>query len=314
MKPRLLTLATLSLALGGCTWMWHDLYDRSERQSSTPLVSFLYTDGKVPELDAQPVLRLPIRVGISFLPRDTGPNSFQPGAIDREKVLTAVREHFRSLPYISEIVIVPDYYLHAGKGDGLMQLEQLSRLYHFDLFALVSYDQVRISTDRASSFFYLTIVGGYVVKGDRNSTHTLLDLAVIDPKSRALVMRAGGTSALSANATAVDADRHASDQSVKGFELATGELIGNFSRELTGFEERVRDGTAPIKVVRQGAKSGGSGGLDLSLLVFLMATLALAKIRRYWDSRVARKVIFGQRSIVSSRFTREGARYTNAPE
>ena len=274
MKPRLLTLAALSLVLGGCTWMWNDMYDRSNRQASTPLVDFLYTDGKVPELDAQPELRLPIRVGISFLPRDSGPNSFQPGAIDREKVLTAVREHFRSLPYISEIVVVPDYYLHAGKGDGLMQLEQLSRLYNFDLFALASYDQVQIATERASSFFYLTIVGGYVVKGDKNSTHTLLDLAVIDPKSRALVMRAGGTSALSANSTAIDGARHANEQSVKGFELATGQLIANFSRELTGFEARVRDGTAPIRVVRQGTK-GGTGALDLSLLALLLGCLAL---------------------------------------
>jgi hypothetical protein len=29
---------------------------------------------------------------------------------------------------------------------------------------------------------------------------------------------------------------------------------------------------------------------------------------------VARNAIFGQRSMVSSRFTREGARYTSAPE
>src|SRR5688572_33142666 len=32
-----------------------------------------------------------------------------------------------------------------------------------------------------------------------------------------------------------------------------------------------------------------------------------------WCSRVARKLIFGQRSMVSARFTREGARYTSAP-
>jgi len=306
MKPRLPLLAALSLTLGGCTWLWVDL-DRSERQSSTPLVDFLYTDGKVPVLDAQPELKLPIRVGISFLPRDTGPNSYQPGAIDRDKVLTAVREHFGSLPYVSEIVIVPDYYLHAGKGDGLMQLEQLSRLYNFDLFALVSYDQVLLTHERDSSFFYLTIVGAYVVKGDNNSTHTLLDLAVIDPKSRALVLRAGGTSALSGNATAVDAGRHANDQSVKGFELATGQLIANFSRELTGFEARVRDGTAPIKVVRQSAKSGG-GALDGLFLAGWLLVLATVLWRRHCDSRVARKVIFGQRSIVSSRFTRDGAR------
>ncbi|HEU4780232.1 MAG TPA: rhombotarget lipoprotein [Steroidobacteraceae bacterium] len=270
---KLLGVAAFSLSLGGCTWLFNDLHFGREQQSSTPLVDFLYTDGKVPAQDAQPELRLPIRVAVSFLPSGNGPRSFQPGAIDREKVLDALRQHFRSLPYVSEIVIVPDYYLHAGKGDGLMQIEQLARLYHFDLFALVSYDQIQNSFQNDRSLAYFTIVGAYFVRGDRNETHTLLDVAVIDPKSRALVMRAGGTSALKGNVTAVDAERHSLAQSTTGFEQATGQLIANFSRELTDFEQRVRDGTAPVKVVRQGSKSGGTGALDLWLLVALMALL-----------------------------------------
>lgn len=282
-KLRFLFVAGLSMGLGGCSWLFNDLHFGREQQSSTPLVDFLYTDGKVPEQDAQPELRLPIRVAVSFLPSENGPRSFQPGAIDREKVLTALREHFKALPYVSEIVIVPDYYLHTGKGDGLMQIEQLSRLYHFDLFALVSYDQIQNSYQNDRSLAYWTIVGAYFVRGDRNETHTLLDVAVIDPKSRALVMRAGGTSALKGNVTAVDAERHSVAQSTRGFELATGQLIDNFSRELTDFEQRVRDGTAPVKVVRQGAKSGGTGALDPLLLVMLMALGTWTRAR----SRVA---------------------------
>ncbi|HEV7608610.1 MAG TPA: rhombotarget lipoprotein [Steroidobacteraceae bacterium] len=284
----MLGVAAVSLTLGGCAWLFNDLrFDRSS-QTSTPLVDFLYTEGKVPEQDAQPELHLPIRVAVSFLPSDSGPRSFQPGAIDREKVLTALRDHFRALPYVSEIVIVPDYYLHSGKGDGLMQIEQLSRLYHFDLFALVSYDQIQNAYQNDRSLAYFTIVGAYFVRGDRNETHTLLDVAVIDPKSRALVMRAGGTSALKGNVTAVDAERHADAQSVRGFELATEQLIANFSRELTDFEQRVRDGTASVKVVRQGAKNGGSGALD-PLLLLLLGTLLATGFRgsrgmRSWAS------------------------------
>jgi rhombotail lipoprotein len=262
---RVLSMAAVSLTLGGCAWMFGDQRDRAA-QTSTPLVDFLYADGKVPEQDAQPELQLPIRVAVSFLPSANGPRSFQPGAIDRDKVLAAIREHFRSLPYVSEIIIVPDYYLHAGKGDGLLQIQQLSRLYRFDLFALLSYDQIQNAYQNDRSIAYWTIVGAYFVRGDRNETHTLLDMAVIDPKSRALVMRAGGTSALKGNVTAVDAERHSVAQSTRGFELATEQLIGNFSRELTDFEARVRAGTAPIKVVRQAAKSGGSGALDPLLL------------------------------------------------
>ena len=288
-KLKLLGAGAVCLALSGCAWLCHDLGSARSAQTSTPLVDFLYTDGKVPEQDAQPELHLPIRVAVSFLPSDQGPRSFQPGAIDREKVLSALREHFRSLPYVSEIVIVPDYYLHSGKGDGLMQIEQLSRLYHFDLFALVSYDQIQNSYQNDRSLAYWTIVGAYFVRGDRHETHTLLDVAVIDPKTRALVMRAGGTSALKGNVTAVDAERHADAQSTRGFELATGQLIANFSRELTDFEQRVRDGTAPVRVVRQGARNGGSGALDPLLLILLAACAAsiatrASRGRRSWAS------------------------------
>jgi rhombotail lipoprotein len=265
---KLLGVATFALMLGGCSWMFHDQHLEHSSQTSTPLVDFLYTHGKVPQLDAQPELQLPIRVAVSFLPRAAGPRNFQPGAIDREKVLNALREHFRALPYVSEIVIVPDYYLHSGKGDGLMQIEQLSRLFHFDLFALVSYDQIQDSFQNDRSLAYWTIVGAYFVRGDRNETHTLLDLAVIDPKSRALVMRAGGTSALKGNVTAVDSGRHSVAQSTRGFEVATEQLIANFSRELTAFEQRVRDGTAPVTVVKR-STGGGKGGLDPLLLALL---------------------------------------------
>jgi rhombotail lipoprotein len=276
---KLLGMGAFVLLLGGCAWMSDDLHLGRASQTSTPLVDFLYTEGRVPELDAQPLLHLPIRVAVSFLPSGTGPRSFQPGAIDREKVLSSLREHFRALPYVSEIVIVPDYYLHSGKGDGLMQIQQLSRLFHFDLFALVSYDQVQNSFQNDRSLAYWTIVGAYVVRGDRNETHTLLDVAVIDPKSRSLVMRAGGTSALKGNVTAVDSGRHSVAQSVRGFELATEQLIANFSRELTDFEQRVRDGTAPVKVVRQASKGGGTGSFDPPMLALLLGCLGLTAIR-----------------------------------
>jgi rhombotail lipoprotein len=149
----------------------------------------------------------------------------------------------------------------------------LSRLYHIDLFALVSYDQIQNAYQNDRALAYWTIVGAYFVRGDRNETHTLLDMAVIDPKSRALVMRAGGTSALKGNVTGVEAQQHAVAQSARGFELATEQLIVNFSRELTDFEQRVRDGTAPVKVVRQSTKSGGAGALDPLLLAVLASCL-----------------------------------------
>jgi rhombotail lipoprotein len=278
---KLLGLAALTLTLSGCAWMWGDLHYGRQQQSTTPLVGFLYTDGKVPEQNAQPELRLPIRVAVSFLPASGGNRGHQPAAAEKEKVLATLRDNFRSLPYVTEIVIIPDYYLQSGlssgNGDGLAQIEQLSRLFNFDLFALVSYDQVQTNYQNDRSLAYLTIVGAFLVRGDRNETHTLLDVAVIDPRSRALVMRAGGVSSLKGNTTAIEVERHTDAQSTKGFEEATLHLVSNFRRELADFEQRVRDGTAPVKVVRQASKGGG-GALDPWALA-LFGCLALTAIR-----------------------------------
>jgi rhombotail lipoprotein len=287
---KLLGLAALTLTLSGCAWMWGDLHYGRQQQSTTPLVGFLYADGQVPEQNAQPELRLPIRVAVSFLPRSGGYPGHQPAAAEKEQVLTTLRDNFRSLPYVTEIVIIPDYYLHSDKGDGLMQIEQLSRLFNFDLFALVSYDQVQTNYQNDRSLAYLTIVGAFLVRGDRNETHTLLDVAVIHPKSRALVMRAGGVSSLKGNTTAIDVERHTDAQSTKGFEEATLHLVTNFRRELADFEQRVRDGTAPVKVVREPSKGGG-GALDPWSLAMLSGCLVAIAIRA---SR-------GTRSLASAR-------------
>ncbi|MEO8063244.1 MAG: hypothetical protein ABI821_10915 [Pseudomonadota bacterium] len=77
-----------------------------------------------------------------------------------------------------------------------------------DLFALVSYDQMVDAMENRNSIAYLTIVDAYFVRGNRHKTHTLIDLAVIDPATRSLVLRAGGTSSLGGNTTLIDAQRH----------------------------------------------------------------------------------------------------------
>jgi rhombotail lipoprotein len=56
--------------------------------------------------------------------------------------------------------------------------------------ALVSYDQVTYTEDNKWPVGYLTIVGAYIVKGMINDTTTLVDLAVVDPKTRSLLLRA----------------------------------------------------------------------------------------------------------------------------
>lgn len=277
---RLAAIAAFSLTLVGCMWL-----DGSSRRNdgTTPLVEFLYGDHQVPPVAEEVHLNLPIRVAVSFLPEKHGAyvNSGAQ-ALDRDKVVNAIRERFKSLPYVSEIVVVPSYYLSARKGDGLMQLQQLSQLYKFDLFALVSYDQVLDQSLNKNSIAYLTVVGEFFVRGNRNETHTLIDLAVIDPRSRSLVLRSGGTSSLGGNVVGVGADNHANAQRSKGFDLATAQLLDNFQRELTAFEARVKEGTAPVKVTRR--SSGGGGSFDYLLLAILAGVITLTAIRG-WRGR-----------------------------
>ena len=270
---RLAVLGLVALTCTGCELLYSG--HRSSTHSTTPLVQFLYGKGAVPVTDASVELHLPIRVGLSFLPSDANSRSTLTAA-QRQQILEAVRQKFSALPYVTEIVIVPDYYLNARNGNGFDQLQQLSRLYHLDLFALASYDIVARSHSNKSSFTYLTIVGAFFVHGDDQEVQSLVDLAVIEPQSRQLVLRAGGTSHVKGRSAAIDLEKNESLRVQQGFEQASQALLVNFETELKGFEARVREGKAPIKVARQ--SKGGGGALDLTLLSALFACLALARI------------------------------------
>ena len=60
--------------------------------------------------------------------------------------------------------------------------------------ALVSYDQVANTSEKTSSLLYWTIVGAYVVKGNKNDVQTFVDTAVFDMATRKLLFRAPGVS------------------------------------------------------------------------------------------------------------------------
>jgi rhombotail lipoprotein len=264
---RLAVLGLVAFFCTGCELLFGDYDSRSNTHATTPLVQFLYGKDPVPVTDANVELKLPIRVGLSFLPSNTSNSGTMPTAAQRAEVLQAIRAKFSALPYVTEIVIVPDYYLDGRRSNGFEQMQQLARLYHLDLYALASYDIVAQSHLNKSSFTYLTIVGAFFVHGDDQEVQSMVDLAVIEPQSRQLVLRAGGTSYVKGRSASVDLNKFEAIRVQQGFEQASQALLVNFDAELKGFETRVREGTAPIKVVRQ-AKSGG-GALDPLLLVIL---------------------------------------------
>jgi rhombotail lipoprotein len=248
--------------LSGCTLVQHAYCTpncTTQQHHSSSLVSFLYPDGKaVPPGNTVPELHLPLRVGLAFLPSQAALGPSPIDAAQKQELLERIRQRFASRKFVGEIVIVPDYYLANERG--FTGLEGVQRLYNIDVMALVSYDQVTHTDDNKLSLGYLTIVGAYFLPGSSQSATTLVDLAVVDPATRSLILRAGGTSSSHGTSTLVDADRNARKASADGFAAATDQMIENFDAALTTFENDVHEGKAHVKIVHPSASRGGGGG------------------------------------------------------
>ena len=284
---RWLSLAVVVL-LSGCANLgcWPNCGSHSRNSSS--LVEFLYPHGAAPpQQNVIPQLRIQLRVGLAFLPSTESSATSGLDAAHQEELLQRIKARFSSRPFVAEIVMIPDYYLQ-GHG-GFQGLEGVQRLYGVDVMALVSYDQVVHTDDNNWSLGYLTIVGAYVLKGSRHDVATLVDLAVVDPVSHSLVLRAGGTSTGHGNTTFIDADRKTRAAAAEGYDAATEQMIEHFDTALTKFEADVRSGKAAVKVVHKnpadgggsggGRGAGGGGGGALSW-PFILILLALVTLRR----------------------------------
>jgi rhombotail lipoprotein len=267
-------LAMSALALAGCADLLCLPNCTKYSHNSSSLVDFLYPDGRVPPPGGErPQLTIPLRVGLAFLPSE---NAQAPGLDEahKEALLERVKQHFASRKFVTEILVVPDYYLSGHRG--FAGLDGVKRLYGLDVVALVSFDQQTHLDQNDWSLAYLTIVGAYVVKGSRHDVATLVDLAVVDPITRQLVIRAGGTDLRHGNTTLIDADLQTREANIAGFSAATDQMIDHFDAALVKFEADVRSGTAPVRVVSRNAPggSGGGGALDESLIGLLLLTLA----------------------------------------
>ncbi len=287
MKPRVLragrTLVLTSAAallLSGCTALdalmgTHDRPRQSRNSSS--LVEFLYPDGRIPPAENQiPELRVPLRVGLAFLPSQNGAG---PTAVQRDQLLEQIRQRFADRKFVTEIVTIPDYYLSTRRG--FEGLQGVQRLHSIDVMALVSYDQVEHLDENQWSLGYLTIVGAYVLKGTHHDVATLVDLAVVDPVTHSLILRAGGSDTRKRNTTLVDRSREARESSAASFTTATTQMIDNFDLALTKFEADVRAGKANVRVARRDAGGGraGGGGSFGALALGVLLVLFVARRR-----------------------------------
>jgi rhombotail lipoprotein len=271
----------LVLALTGCMSIYH----RRHHEASS-VVQFLYPGKDQPFVQPQiPTLRLPLRVGVAFIPAGLGDGrgGFRPVQANfteqqKTELLRKVAAQFKTLPFVQSIEIIPTTYLRPGGG--FENLDQLRAMLGIDVVALIAYDQAQNSSDTEASIAYWTIVGAYIVPAQRNSTHTLMEAVVYDIPSRSLLFRAPGTSTVENHSTLFRADYFLQQASAKGIEDAAAQMAANLSQELELFKVRAKDEPSAIKIEHKPGYTG-AGELDgwyAGSLALLLAALLVRSL------------------------------------
>jgi rhombotail lipoprotein len=87
------------------------------------------------------------------------------------------------------------------------------------------------------SFLYWTGVGAYLVEGDRFDVLTAVDCAVVDIKSRRLLMHAGGTARDRGSATLVGFSEKAREARTRSLSTSIDQMIPALKAEVARFRE-----------------------------------------------------------------------------
>lgn len=262
------SLLVVVLIFAGCT--------SQQVGAKSSVVDYLYPKETVKVEPSIPLLKLPIKMGIAFVPeqstRGHGSN-FWAGNVDltsglteakKMQILTKVSSYFKKYPFVGEIQEIPSTYLTPGGS--FANLEQIKTMYGVDVIALVSYDQVQFTDAGLLSVSYWTIVGAYIISGEKNDTNTLMDTVVYDIASKKMLFRAPGTSVVKGSSTPVNLSEELRADSLKGFDLATKAMIENLDVQLASFREKAKQNPEQIKIEKPQSYSGGGGAFDLIAL------------------------------------------------
>lgn len=242
------------------------VYSGRRVHRATSVVEYLYPHRAEPvETVSTPVLSLPLRVGIAFVPEDGARppqrGSGQPALSEKARItlMREIGDHFTKHDFVKSIEVIPTAYL-TPRGS-FANLDQLRTMFGVDVIALLSYDQVQFTDQGFLSLSYWTLVGAYVVQGEKNDTHTMLDAAVYHIPSRKLLFRAPGISRIRGSATPVNLAEELRRDSEAGFAQAAKELIVNLDEQLALFRERVKSMPEEFTIVRSPGYTG-AGALD----------------------------------------------------
>jgi rhombotail lipoprotein len=280
-------LAPLCLAISACA--------SGTTHTATSVVDYLYPNAKDPVITPSiPVLTLPMRIGIAFVPGGAHDSRAGAGRVGfgaypsdatlaltetkKQAVMDSVADHFKQYDFVKDIESIPTSYL-TPQGS-FANLDQIRTMYGTDVIVLLSFDQTQFTDEGALSAAYWTVVGAYVVRGEKNDTHTMLDAVVYDVASRKMLFRAPGTSLIKGSATLVNQSEQLRADSEAGFDDATKQMITNLDQQLAVFKNRVKERPTEYTVVKSEGYKGGGALDDLMLALCAPLALAAACIRR----------------------------------
>ena len=264
-SPILSLVSALLLLAFGCATP-----ETVQRRSS--LSSYLGAKTTPPEeLSAGPVrLQLPLRLGIAFVPADAGQrtgsmNMAAPanpmGAGEEQALQQQVADLFGQKPWAMSFKIIPSLYL--AKGGGFEDLSQVARSFGVDVVALVSVDQVQFSSPRWYAWTYWTLVGAYMVKGDKNDTTTLVDAAVYHVPSRTFLFRAGAVGTVKGGSTWSNREEAFRQQSRESLKLAMANLSTSLDQGVAGFKQDLLKGARKdVQLVDKDGNPLGNAAYD----------------------------------------------------
>ncbi len=271
-----LVILSVLFSIMGCA----GLYGIRQTRYSSSIVKYLYPEKEIAEVPAIPHLSLPLHVGIAFVPDAiTGPGGNRLSGKEKMDLLERISSEFKTLPFVKNIDLIPTDYL--TRGGGFTNLDQIKTMYGIDVIALVSYDQVQHTDEGMLSLSYWTIVGAYIVKGEKNDTSTMLDAVIYDIPSRKMLFRAPGTSHVKGSSTPVNLTEQLRIDSLDGFHLAANTLVANLQDELNRFKEKIKE--MPEEYIiehKAGYTGGGSFGASYALALLFLGGLALWSERK----------------------------------
>ena len=253
------------LILAACSTLT-GCFHQSAAHYSSSVFQYLYPDkSEYIETPGTPLLSLPLRIGIAFVPEST--SRYQTlTEKDKMDLMKEVSMHFKKYDFVKSIELIPSAYL-TEKGS-FANLDQIRTMYGIDVIALLSYDQTQFTDEGVASITYWTIVGAYIVPGEKNATHTMVDASIYDIKSRKMLFRAPGISYKKSHATPVNLTEQLRADSLSGLQEASNDLITNLDIQLGLFKEKIKEAPEDYKIEHKPGYTGG-GSLDGTFLIFI---------------------------------------------